>query len=384
MRNGYKIYDSDTHVFPSAETLERYVEPSFKPRLEELAPFRLPVGRAVGIDNDLNLYRVNSVKFRRILGEGAPHQTFTGERGDTKWMGSKTPRPGTQDDNAENRLLDMDEEGADTHFVIPTSWLSASGLGDGDMEMGLSRAYHSFMDDFCGTDPNRLKGLIAVSPRNVEESVDEIRHWGKSKWAVAVLPVVGNDQPVDHPDLDPIWKAATEHDLAVMHHSFTWTPPYFPGYQDLWDNIFLGRLASHPWGGMRFMAAIIGAGIMDRYPDLRVGILECGFGWLPFWARRMDEEASYVGATAQLMHKCSEYVTGGRFFCSIEMHEGEEMFNLVTNYLGDGVLMYASDYPHSECHFPESVDTVMGWSSLSDETRQKLFWDNANRFYKRT
>ena len=70
MRNGYKIYDSDTHVFPSAETLERYVEPSFRPRLEELAPFRLPVGKAVGIDEDHHLYRVHSIKYRRILGEG--------------------------------------------------------------------------------------------------------------------------------------------------------------------------------------------------------------------------------------------------------------------------------------------------------------------------
>jgi hypothetical protein len=34
---------------------------------------------------------------------------------------------------------------------------------------------------------------------------------------------------------------------------------------------------------------------MDRYADLRVGILECGFGWLPFWAKRMDEQASYGG-----------------------------------------------------------------------------------------
>ena len=37
-------------------------------------------------------------------------------------MGSKRPRPGTQDDNAENRVLDMDDEGTDTHFLIPTSW----------------------------------------------------------------------------------------------------------------------------------------------------------------------------------------------------------------------------------------------------------------------
>ena len=30
-----------------------------------------------------------------------------------------------------------------------------------------------------------------------------------------------------------------------------------------------------------------------------MGILECGFGWLPFWARRMDEQAAYVGGVAR-------------------------------------------------------------------------------------
>ena len=49
----------------------------------------------------------------------------------------------------------------------------------------------------------------------------------------------------------------------------------------------------------------------------------------------------------------SEYMASGRFFCSIEHHEGEDMFNYVTHFLGDDVLMYASDYPHSECQFPE-------------------------------
>ena len=163
-----------------------------------------------------------------------------------------------------------------------------------------------------------------------------------------------------------------------------WNPPYFPGYEDLWDNIFLGRLASHPWGGMRFMAAFIGAGILDRYPSLRMGVLECGFGWLPFWAKRMDEQAVYVGGVAPLKHAPSEYLTSGRFFCTIERHEGEDMFNHVTSVLGDDVLMYASDYPHSECQFPNSVDNILKWKSLKPDARRKLLWDNAARFYKHT
>jgi len=98
----------------------------------------------------------------------------------------------------------------------------------------------------------------------------------------------------------------------------------------------------------------------------------------------MDEQAVYVGGTAPLQHRPSEYIAAGRFFCSIERQEGEDMFNAVTRFLGDEVLMYASDYPHSECQFPNSVDNILAWSSLSGETRGKLFWGNANRFFKQT
>jgi predicted TIM-barrel fold metal-dependent hydrolase len=46
--------------------------------------------------------------------------------------------------------------------------------------------------------------------------------------------------------------------------------------------------------------------------------------------------------------------------------------------------MYASDYPHSVCRFPNSIDNVLAWSSLDAGRRKKLFWDNANRFFKQT
>ena len=35
------------------------------------------------------------------------------------------------------------------------------------------------------------------------------------------------------PDLEPIWQEAQEYDLPIANHSFTWTPPYYPGYRDL-------------------------------------------------------------------------------------------------------------------------------------------------------
>jgi uncharacterized protein len=381
MRDGFRAYDADTHVNPSADVLDRYVDPAFRPRLAELAPHKVASGQMVGGTPDTYQYRVQTKFFRRVLGTAGAHESFTG-RG-THWRGSKQPRVGVQDDLAANRVADMDDEGTDTHFLVPTLWLSVVGLPDPDYEINLIRAYHRHAADFCGQFPTRLKTAIVASARNVPEAVREIEQWGTSKWAVAVIPALGPDMPVDHPDLEPIWQAAQEHDLAIVHHSNTWNPPYFPAYRDVWDNIFLGRLASHPWGGMRFMAAFIGAGIMDRYPRLRMGTLECGFGWLPFWAKRMDEQAVYVGGTAPLKHTPSEYIASGRYFCTIERHEGEDLFNYVTSVFGDDVLMWGSDYPHSECQFPDSVDNILKWS-MKPDTKRKLLWDNAARFYKQT
>jgi predicted TIM-barrel fold metal-dependent hydrolase len=48
-------------------------------------------------------------------------------------------------------------------------------------------------------------------------------------------------------------------------------------------------------------------------------------------------------------------VCSGRYFESIEIPEGAQLTKFVTDLVGDDVLMYASDYPHGESHFPESV-----------------------------
>ncbi|MBI2207155.1 MAG: amidohydrolase family protein [Candidatus Rokubacteria bacterium] len=45
-------------------------------------------------------------------------------------------------------------------------------------------------------------------------------------------------------------------------------------------------------------------------------------------------------------------------------------------------MMFGSDYPHSECQFPDSVDNILKWSSLEPDTRRKLLRDNAARFYR--
>ena len=102
-----------------------------------------------------------------------------------------------------------------------------------------------------------------------------------------------------------------------------------------------------------------------------------------FGARGLDDQSEYISYALpeNLVHKPSEYMTNGRFFASLVIHEGEKMAKMVTDYLGDGLLMYSSDYPHPESRFPCSTDVVLAWKSLGDEVMRKLLWDNATRCF---
>ena len=124
MKNGFKVFDTDTHVMPAAEVIERYVDPVFRPRLKELEPYRAPMRQSAEYQGALHSYRIHPQFYRRVLGEAAPRPDHSGR--DTVWMGAKVPRPGVQDDNAANRVADMDDEGTDVHFLVPGGWSSRS------------------------------------------------------------------------------------------------------------------------------------------------------------------------------------------------------------------------------------------------------------------
>ena len=47
-------------------------------------------------------------------------------------------------------------------------------------------------------------------------------------------------------------------------------------------------------GGQRFLSFMLMGGMLDRYPNLRVGTLESGHGWLPHWLQRLTRQIDYV------------------------------------------------------------------------------------------
>jgi predicted TIM-barrel fold metal-dependent hydrolase len=377
-RDGYRIFDSDTHVGPDAAILSRYLSDAEKDRLAGWAQYesRDRYGHVT--------YTKGQRRYRRRLGDAEPDAAPAGYMaGFTGVKRTRDPSPLVDADPAA-RIADMEFEGVDVNLALPSGWFGTWSFGDDIAhEMAMYRAYHRWMDDYCGAYPARLGGVILAGARDIAGGLAEIRCWGRSRWAWGMMVYAPVGMPLDHPALEPFYAEAAALDLAVALHTFTVMPPYAPGGQDTWDNLWLQRSAAHPWCGMRNMAALIGSGVMDRYPNLRIGTLEAGHGWLPFWMARLDEHAETIKtALPELKYRPSDYVMSGRYFQSIEIPEGARLTNAVADLVGDDVLMYASDYPHGESHFPESAGLVTAWE-MADQRKRKLLWDNAMRFYAR-
>lgn len=376
MRNGKKVYDTDTHVRPVAETWDKYLPAAVREQVH--GRFEVPVRRNVSgqLMDEPHVHRyVLEANDRgwsgakpRTLGTAEADQGATREW--QRFMGEKMPVADAEW-SSQGRLRDMDEEGVDVQAMVTDYPRSSSNP---ELNLEFMKANHRLLQDFCGAAPHRLKAFMVLDGNFVGESVEELRQWGRAGWVAGARVMLPPDFPLDHPSLEPIWAAANEAGLCIVHHSAS---SGYPGYRDLWQNPFLGRLASHPWGAMRAVGAFIGAGIMDRYPNLRFAILESGFGWLPYWAIRMQDQMDYIGYVAKLQHSVADYLGGGRFFASIVLHEGPKMIEHVVDSLGAGILMFSSDYPHPESRFPHSVDLMLGWQELGDELLGRLLWDNA-------
>ena len=380
MRGGYRVWDVDTHFQPSAETIGEYLEPAYKARLAEFEQFKRPVktGRAGQKLSEpyRHWYRFGRNEEGwgqgkpRHLGEAGPREGE--ERRFQQFMGRIHPTVGVEDDLIDKRVEEMVQEGVDQQYLVCNSF---GGHEEPDVDLAFMRALHTYLDEICARHPGRFTSNLQATARDIEGSVTEMRRWADAPWAVAVQLRLPIDYPIDHPDLEPIWAEADRQGLTLVHHS---SSSGYPGERDLWSNPFIGRTASHPWGAMRTMAAVFGSGILDRHENLKLAILESGFGWIPFWARRMEDQVHYMGYVAEdLQHSMWEYTTGGRFFAGIVLHEGEEMVRMVSDLCGDHMLMFSSDYPHAESRFPDSVDIVLGWDSLDADAKRKLFWDNA-------
>ena len=395
MRDGLTIIDTDTHVWPSVEVLKRYADQKLLDRWEgELAHYERRVELPLTYGDPEGPWTNLSIEprgFLREVGEKSHLEEKLGAGGRAALEGKirglvvteDSPTYGVGHDNAEGRIADMDREGVDVHLLIPGTWPQSVTVCPTDVATGLYESYARYMADFCSIDTGRLKSLLQLTGEDVEWSVRHIEDCADQPSVAGAMLALAEGFPIDDPDLEPIWAAMAAADLPLLHHSFFYEPPYFPGYRDVWDNIVVARTAAHPWGAQLRLAYLLLSGVFDRYPNFRVGFSETGCGWLPEWLLRLDGQSRHLKSKGPALSMLpSEYAQAGHVYCGIELYEGRKIYDYVDSVLGDGVLMYQSDFPHAQCRFPDSPGSALKWGIEDDAKREKLFSGNATRFLR--
>ena len=119
---------------------------------------------------------------------------------------------------------------------------------------------------------------------------------------------------------------------------------------------------------MRAMGAFFGAGLMDRYANLRFAVLESGFAGSVLG--RPDEPQASMGSVAEGQHTSGAHQWRA-FLCLIVLHEGGKMVKLVSVMLVTNFVQHRLSTRES---LPGSVDPALSWPEVHPELMQKILW----------
>ena len=283
--------------------------------------------------------------------------------------------------DAETWLAAMDEGGMETAVLFPTSvGLTASLIWEPDVAVEVCRAYNRFMfEEFLSKSP-RLKAVALLPMQDLEAAVTELRAAvGDYGMVGAMLPALGKHPPLGRRDYFPLYEEAQRLSTMLAVHSATQGIHHL-GADDFQRFIEVNTYC-FPVGLFRHLVSMMFAGIPELFPELRVGWMEGGCGWVPYWLERMDEKWELRGAVEApaLKRAPTEYVRDGRWYFHTEADE--KMLPYVISVIGDDRLFYASDFPHWDSHYPQSVDDMLSREDLSAETKRKVMGANAKALY---
>ncbi len=277
----------------------------------------------------------------------------------------------------EERLAAMDTQEIHTAVMYPTSGLGIGRIREPGYQTQLCRAYNEFIADYCKVSP-RLKAVANLPVNAPDTAAEELR------YAVAELGLVGgmlaaqgHGKNFGSSEYFPLYEEAQKLNTPLAIHAFGGDEPG----SEIFDQFISIHTTGHPFPVLRQLTGMIFAGVPELFPDLKLGFLEIGCGWIPYWSDRMDEEWEKRGAVEapECKKEPSHYITSKNVYYGCE--PDEKTIGYVVGEIGSETIMYASDYPHWDMSWPESGSLIWARDDLSLEAKQNILGDNARRFY---
>ncbi len=390
------VIDADGHILEPPDLWEKYLEPKYRDRA-----IRISVG-----DDGYEFLEVDRHRARMVTqgqlgtlgGMGKKVAEANRRRADALNAGKAEqlryakPTPeetyvrgaafGTMD--MRERLQLLDKEQMAKAILYPTLGLFwEAETDDAELSGAYARAYNRWITDFCTDSGGRLVPIAHISLGDPEEAARELERAAKAGCRGAFLaPFTISHRPHGDPAHDRFFAVAQDYDIPVaihptvepaalgIHHRydhFAWAAWYY--------DLFAGQPVQHAF------ATFFQLGVFDRFPRLRVVVLESGAGWIGYFLDRAD--AIYTGTpiaqTVRLKEKPSVYFKDR---CFISADPDERTIAGLMTHVGEDKFFWASDYPHPD-HPGNYLEELAGLvAPMTPSGRRAILGANVAKAYR--
>src|SRR5262245_38680712 len=199
---------------------------------------------------------------------------------------------------------------------------SGQGLQNGDFAHAYCRAVNDWqVAEWTSKEP-RLKGSVLVHYEDGPGAAAEIERRAGDRNFAQVLLLSRTAEPLGQRRYWPIYQAAAEAGLAIGIHAFGYGGTALTSGG--WPSYYIEEMVGHAQCQQAVLTSLIFEGVFERFPTLRVVLVEAGFAWAPAHAWRMDRQfAKLRREVPHLKRLPSEYMRSNVWFTTQPVEEPE-------------------------------------------------------------
>lgn len=288
-------------------------------------------------------------------------------------------RLGASAKNAADWLAALELGGMERAVLYPTGGLAYGLVADPDAAVAICRGYNRYFNETFQKRTDRLHGVACLPLQDVGEAIIELRLAKEMGFVAGMLPAMAHGPVLGDDCYFPLYEEAERLGIALAVHSATQGLDLVGA--DAYDKFIAVHTYTFPASMMRQLTSVVFAGVAELFPDLRLGWMESGCTWLPFWLDRMDSEWSKRGdvEAPRLTMPPSDAIRRAPWYFHAEADESQ--IPIAVEVLGADKLFYASDWPHWDHEYPHSLDEVLERDDISSDDKRLIARDNAIKLY---
>jgi len=235
----------------------------------------------------------------------------------------------------------------------------------------------------------RLHPVAHLTLRDPDWLDGQLAALGRAGVRLAMIaPALVDGRPLSHPEHDRCWAAFCQHGVTPVFHVADQPRPFADGWYTDRAEAFVPALEAvfiHVAAALACSDLILNA-TLERFPDLRIGIVELSSIWVPMYLMMLDGGWSFTrlisGADpSKLSLSPSDYF---RRQVRVSSFAYEQPTRIVKQLGGTDLLMCCSDYPHSEGTATPLLDYAADGLEPRAGTASGLFHDNIAFLLRRT